>query len=724
MKKILAIALSIAFFIAAFTAITPAASADTLPSAYNNNPSSLQYMTSVKDQGDFGVCWAFAAIACCETEAVKNHGVSPDEIDLSELHLAYFGYNGERSTGDNVVAYSPFYQHGGYSQLPIFTLSNWIGLVDESVAPYQSLAQNPSNFSLDSSLMYQNVEYYLENAYSYSLPNDIDKVKEAIMTYGAVQTSYYSDEYYYRSATASHYCPQVWAPNHAVTIVGWDDNYSKANFKSSARPQSNGAWLVKNSWGDDWGCGGYFWLSYEDKTVSSATAYDVTPTSEFNYDNNYQHDGGIALTFSEYAQNSAASIFTAGSNEELLAVSVMTYDTPNADYSLKIYVNPSTLSPSRFNRGTPIHEQSGTLPESGYTTIPLTAAVDLYEGDVFIILIETNAHLALDADHNVMQGSTTLVTSSASVLANQTYFAVDGGGFYDPYAQGGIQFNARIKAFTKNTLLGTAQLQSLPTASSIEYGQSLRDVTLSGGRVNDSISQRIIRGTWSFAEPDTIPKNGDTATIIFTPDNSDYGSIEMPITVSVTQSEPKLTIKTDKSNFKDGDTVGVIATVQNQHSPSLDDLPTMRLYYQIDNGEKIFFTSSFVMPSDIDGSRLTIGVITEEIEGKYESGEKTISFTTPKIELPDITDTEGDNGTDDIITPDATESLPQETDSHPSIEFDDGQILPSIDPFDNERDDNDKATSLFGCLSSAHVSVIFTIATLTGIAIIRKRRYD
>ena len=693
MKKIIAVVISIAFIMTIFTSNAFFASAATLPSSYNSDPSNPQFMTSVKSQGEYGNCWAFAAIACCEAEAIKNHGVNPNGIDLSELHLAYFGYNGERSTGDSVTAYSPFYQHGGFSQLPIFTLSSWIGLVDESVAPYGSFTRNPVGFSLSESLMYKNVKYYINNAYTYSLPDDIDRVKEAIRTYGAVQTSYYSNEYYFKSATSAQYCPQDLTPDHAVTIVGWDDNYSKTNFNSYSRPQNDGAWLVKNSWGTNWGINGYFWLSYEDATATSATAFDVTPANSFEYDNNYQHDGGISLTFSEYEKNTAANIFTAKGNEELLAISVMTYDMPDADYSLKIYVNPEELTPSGFNKSAPLHEQSGTLKAAGYTTIPLTSPIDLYKDDVFIVLIETNAPLALDSDQNITQGSTVLVCSDSKVGANQTYFSVDNGGFYDPAVQGN-PFNARIKAFTKSSSIGTAQFQSLPTAESIEYGQSLESIVLSGGKVVDSLSQRAIRGKWSFKNPNTVPKNGDTATVIFTPDNTSYGILEKTLRVTVTKSQPKLTINTHQKSYKDGDTIKVTATVQNEHSASLTDLPSMRLYYQIDNGEKIFFTDSFIMPSDLSGNKLTIAVITDDIEGKYEAAQKTISFLTPTINNP--------TDSDSLNTQNTSQNIKKDTTS----------------------DDKSTKNSSSGCLSSAYVSAIFTISTVFGIAFIRKRKYD
>lgn len=39
--------------------------------------------------------------------------------------------------------------------------------------------------------------------------------------------------------------------NHAVTIVGWDDNYPKENFAADNPPQGDGAWIIRNSWGAD-----------------------------------------------------------------------------------------------------------------------------------------------------------------------------------------------------------------------------------------------------------------------------------------------------------------------------------------------------------------------------------------------------------------------------------------------------------------------------------------
>ena len=738
MKKAIAFIISIIFILTIFASSAFSASADTaepLPSAYNHDTQNLSYITSVKSQDEFGNCWAFAAIACCEAEAVKNHG-APLSTDLSELHLTYFAYNGERNTGDRVEAKQAFYENGGYPELSIFTFSNWIGLVDESVAQYSSLVANP-NIKLDHSLMYGNVKYYINNVHNYSLPTDMTKVKEAIRTYGAVQTAYYSNDSYYNKTTYSHYCPQAYTSDHAVTIVGWDDTYNKDNFKSSARPQSNGAWLVKNSWGTDWGDDGYFWLSYEDKSVTTATAYDVTPSSDHIFDNNYQYDGGISLTLSKYDKTAAANIFTAKGNEELMAVSVTTLGVANADYTLKIYRNPDKLTPSAFNKGTPVHTQSGKIENIGFTTIPLTDSVTLNKDDIFIVLIETNAHLALDASQSITSGSTVLATSTASVLKDQTYLSINDSGFYDPITTE-MPFNARIKAFTKNLVLGSAEFVSAPVATSIEFGQPLSASALSGGEVVDSLSRKAIAGTWSFADSSAIVENGEKVTVIFTPENPSYSTVTKEISITVTPSTPKLTLTTDSQSYRGGDTVGVSATVKNEHSSTLTDLPEIKLYYQINDGEKIFFTDSFTLPESLRGKKITIAAVTDAVEDKYTEAIKSISFSTDSAtddgsDTPNGSDTQKPGGSADTdnsqsnSTQNNNQSTPnitnKETSAQPGSETEamtDSSLKNDIENDVNTILDN----SINGCFASASLSAMLTVSAIFGLALIKKKKYD
>ncbi len=67
-------------------------------------------------------------------------------------------------------------------------------------------------------------------------------------------------------------------PNHGVCIIGWDDSFSAMSFPEGHRPPGDGVWIVKNSWGENWGMDGYFYLSYYDKNLYEpfTFAYDTS----------------------------------------------------------------------------------------------------------------------------------------------------------------------------------------------------------------------------------------------------------------------------------------------------------------------------------------------------------------------------------------------------------------------------------------------------------------
>lgn len=108
----------------------------------------------------------------------------------------------------------------------------------------------------------------------------IPDIKYEIMNYGAVKASYYHNDSYYNSTYKSYYDSSN-STNHAVTIAGWDDNFSKTKF--NIQPPGDGAFLVKNSWGTSWGASGYFYLSYYDNSLSKFTIFFGEPTVNFDY---------------------------------------------------------------------------------------------------------------------------------------------------------------------------------------------------------------------------------------------------------------------------------------------------------------------------------------------------------------------------------------------------------------------------------------------------------
>ncbi len=166
---------------------------------------------------------------------------------------------------------------------------------------------------------------------------------------------------YLNQKTWAHYTYDDASPNHAVTIVGYDNGYSKENFgggDTSKQPEADGAWLVKNSWGaqteefpnaGDWGMPdedgkstGYFWLSYYDKSVCMFESYDFDVNKDEN-ENQYYIDQYDYLPQAEAAPlesatpMSMANIFTATSDISLSTVSCATYK-PNTKVRYEVYL--------------------------------------------------------------------------------------------------------------------------------------------------------------------------------------------------------------------------------------------------------------------------------------------------------------------------------------------------------------------------------------------------
>lgn len=387
-----------------------------LPASYDSRTDNL--ITPIRNQDTFDTCWSFGALSAAEASYVKQGYARVDEIDFSERHLAYFFYNpivdplGNTVGDSNLIVNSNYLKQGGNNMFTSFALANWIGAADEAKAPYDELVDvyydeliNTSGIdnvyssllnrtSLDAKLAYDDVAH-LQNSYWIDM-KDRDDVKEMILQHGAIAISYYTDDDYFNWNTNGYYYP-VDDMNHCVSVVGWDDNYSKNNFGgadgTSPLPEKDGAWLVRNSWGPYYGDNGYFWLSYEDGALnadwSKGIVYVMEPAD--NYDHNYQYDGSSGNCYNYLTSGgSIANVFEVKGNEsgseELKAVSFALYDV-NVRYSIQVYrhiqdaKNPVSGEPALQ---TPI---TGKTRFAGYYTVPLNEEVKLSEGTKYSIVI-------------------------------------------------------------------------------------------------------------------------------------------------------------------------------------------------------------------------------------------------------------------------------------------------------------------------------------------------
>ena len=224
-----------------------------LPKSYSSKE--LGYTTDVRNQ-TYNTCWAHSSTASLEILLKKNKVFSDW---LSPMHMNYFATTQSNSTG-----WIRDYTEGAYTFTSMGYLTSWSGAKAESDFPDDTPYENFANLDATAkTIAGVNSIMYLDRS-------DIDTIKTAIYNYGSTTGNYHHDASKYLTASNySYYCnaTNISISNlqgHSVCVVGWDDNYDKANFKKGTRPDKNGAWLCKNSWGEDWGNDGYFWISYED----------------------------------------------------------------------------------------------------------------------------------------------------------------------------------------------------------------------------------------------------------------------------------------------------------------------------------------------------------------------------------------------------------------------------------------------------------------------------
>ncbi|MBO7518577.1 MAG: hypothetical protein J6T31_05645, partial [Methanobrevibacter sp.] len=358
---------------------------DEIPSYYNLSEYGM--VTTVKNQRDGGNCWAFATIASLESAIIKaiynmnSSGLLNDYDEYADIlallndpeNLTSLIDISEENMKNLAALYSPYgwdwtTNDGGNDRLAIGYLASWLGPVYDVDDRYTgSSVLSPV---LSSIMHVQNVFYLNRNNYT-----DNDMIKKAIMDYGAayaslgMHTNSNADigTYVYNSADAS--C------NHAVAIVGWDDDINIPN------APGKGAWIAKNSWGNNSGNNGYFYLSYYDvssfKPGSYGGAFVFVLNTTIKYDKNYQYD--LALT--DYFLNETdtvwyKNVFNATQNEYLAAVS--TYFQKETDWELSVYVN-DVLKSTKSGFSTP-----------GYWTIDLFEHVPLNVGDIFEVVFKIN----------------------------------------------------------------------------------------------------------------------------------------------------------------------------------------------------------------------------------------------------------------------------------------------------------------------------------------------
>ncbi len=315
-------------------------------------------VSPVKNQGQNGSCWAFATYGSMESY-LKLFG---KEYDFSEKHMRNM-HNFDWGPND-----------GGNRDIAAAYLARGTGPILERDDPYDPYINvSPSNvkraFDMDKVIYLPDVN----NA------NETNVVKKAIMEYGGVYTTLSTQKYYEKKETRSYYNPGSGKADHAGTIVGWDDTFSKHLFQN--KPPGDGAWIVKNSWGSSYMDGGYYYVSYYDGFCGKSNAVFIPQRKDPNAVISQYDEFGATRSVGYNKQGYMANVFTSDADQTIYEAGLFTV-AMNTQYKLYIVrdlKSTDDLSTKREEIG------SGVIEYPGYYTLD-TKQIKVKKGERFAIV--------------------------------------------------------------------------------------------------------------------------------------------------------------------------------------------------------------------------------------------------------------------------------------------------------------------------------------------------
>lgn len=413
----------------------------------------INKVNPVRDQGNVLCCWSFAAIASLESNILMKENKRYDfsEIDIATHNL----YDRPNYVGTMLEAAAYFLRGEG----PVL----------ENHAPFPASGEPKDVVRRDGNkpvMRVENINFIPER----QNPLDNDMFKKAIMENGAVDSYLHFYETLedrakvYNKEKASFYWNTDYTGagsplNHQVTIVGWDDNYSKENFVNT--PPGNGAFIAQNSWGPKWGDKGYFYVSYYDKYITKYMSTQFlrgAPVKE--NDKIYQYDPlGFVTTTGVNDSNSVwfANVFTSTEKEKFTSAGFYALG-PNTTYEL--YLQPD-YEKNGFNNAIKI--KKGTFEYGGYHTVKVDKPIDLIKDKRFAVLVKvtTPGEVEPIAIEYPWEG----YSSKATANAGESFISGDGNEWND-LTDIYKNTNVCLKAYTEKDNVSAAKPENIISVKS------------------------------------------------------------------------------------------------------------------------------------------------------------------------------------------------------------------------------------------------------------------
>lgn len=624
--------------------------------------------TKIRNQMQTNTCWAFGAISSLETNLALNNyrkGLNAKKIyDFSERHMEYATSRVFKNGEINKIGYNRKAGSGGNYYLAETYLTTGAGAIPESEMPFENneeiISLNEIQNKTISSQVYDTVDFpnYQREESKTEIMN---KIKQHIQNYGSVFTCIHGNSSSataftcYNNDTGAKYCNStvMHSPDHAVSIIGWDDNYSINNFPEQSRPTTKGAWIARNSWGEKveykvselkeeiyktykeqcikkgWdtadkipnsfieesgytiendiaymiiGDNGLIYVSYEDKNVAKSLWGIMKATDNVNYENIYKYDDYFPVSNLTISSTNAilCNIFkknTSGA-EYLTQVSLRAPET----YTCKVYVNPNGTGKTKKDMQL-VQLKAGESQkiDPGYHTLEFAKPIEI-TGNNFTVAVEIQVEKrGIDIAEEIKTSEVPTmdyVTVQSGKCFIGTTNDFDKCDWIDMGALSKVNASltngdSTLRAFTVSEILDDSlkniEIATPPTKTKYFEGENFDKSGMTIKANYNNKTSKILDSSSYSITNGNDLKEGQTYVTITYEDKS----INQPITVEK-NSVTELKIKTPptKTNYKEGqnfDKSGMIIEAKYKNGTTKEITD-----YKIENGNNLKANQTYV----------------------------------------------------------------------------------------------------------------------------------
>lgn len=372
----------------------------------------------VRDQGQYGTCWAFASLTALESALLPE-----TNLELSADHM----------NQNNSFTMS---KDGGQYTMAMAYLAAWQGPVREADDPY---GDGVTDRTLSAVRHVQ--EMQIIDA------KNLEGIKKAVFQYGGVESCIYTtlqsadgESSSYNQRTYAYCYLGEEKPNHDVVIIGWDDHFPREFFRTEVA--DDGAFICQNSWGTDFGDNGVFYVSYYDTNIGMHNLVYTEIEDSSNYDEIYQADlcGWVGQMGYNEESMYGANAYTARSEEDVAAAGFYTTDR-NTSY--KVYLVPEFTDTESLNSRMLVAE--GRFAYAGYHTVRFAQSIRIAAGRKFAVAVWLSTPNALRP--MAIEYAADELTREVDLDDGEGYISAQGRKWAD--AKKKLNCNLCIKAYTR-----------------------------------------------------------------------------------------------------------------------------------------------------------------------------------------------------------------------------------------------------------------------------------